>query len=471
MYMLRSTLIVAGGVLLSSAGIAQQRVDRSGIRPLTATPRYAGTYNYAAKKWMPAQKAAQLQASSLTVYNNTCTFTGAAYYFFTTSCETYFDEGRIPGGIGGNNPPGATVDNAINFFEMQYCTNALTGTVDIEVGFYDNFSGGCLGGITRNPPALSTQAQGWFDFGAAAGFPLPGSATGVNTCWIVGINVGNGGFCMQSDGDGVFDNVLNTDQFSWSFAMRNPGSVQGWVLSGEPVTSPVGGCTYNIPCGVDFWYSVACGSGLDTEDLWWINTDGDAAGGGLGGSCPTAFAATGCYWFGGYPGGPGYTNPIASYYMKMGSSGSCTGCTGNATTYCTSGTTSHGCVGVMSMSGVPSPRNAAPCTISASNIENNQQGIIFYGTQQLALPWSGTSTSFLCVKALERTGNQSTTQVGGFCAGAMSVDINGYWAANPGAAGQPVFAGQVLNFQGWFRDPPAPKTTNLTNGLQITLCP
>ena len=471
--MLRSTLIVAGAALLCSAGFAQQRVDRSGLRPLTTTPQYAGTYNYAAKKWMPAQKASQLQASSLTVYNNTCTFTGAAYYFFTGPCQTYFDEGRIPGGVGGNNPPGATTDNAINYFEMQYCTDALTGTVDIEVGFYNNFSGGCLAGLTRNPPPLAGQAQGWFDFGAAAGFPLPGSAAGANTCYIVGVNVGNGGFCMQSDGDGVFDNLLNFDQFTWSFSMRNPGTTQGWVLSGEPVSSAIGGCTYNIPCGTDFWYANPCGSGLDQEDLWWINTDGDAPGAPFTSLCAPAWVATGCYWFGGYPGGPGYTNPMASYYMKMGSAGQCSGCTGNATNYCTAGTTTSGCNGTMTMTGVPSPRPAAGvCTIAATGIEGGQQGIMFYGATQSGTPWSGTSTSFLCVKApFERLGVQPTNGTSGTCTGGMSIDINAYWATNPGAIGQPIYAGETLNFQGWFRDPPAPKTTNLTDGLNITICP
>jgi hypothetical protein len=28
-----------------------------------------------------------------------------------------------------------------------------------------------------------------------------------------------------------------------------------------------------------------------------------------------------------------------------------------------------------------------------------------------------------------------------------------------------------VNAQAWFRDPPAPGTTNLSNGLQFTMCP
>ncbi len=44
-------------------------------------------------------------------------------------------------------------------------------------------------------------------------------------------------------------------------------------------------------------------------------------------------------------------------------------------------------------------------------------------------------------------------------------------ANSPGVLGQPFSAGDTIWVQAWFRDPPSPKTTNLSNGLEFTLQP
>jgi hypothetical protein len=41
----------------------------------------------------------------------------------------------------------------------------------------------------------------------------------------------------------------------------------------------------------------------------------------------------------------------------------------------------------------------------------------------------------------------------------------------PVALGSPNFAGEVFNAQLWFRDPPAPSTSNLSNAIQFTMAP
>ncbi len=43
-------------------------------------------------------------------------------------------------------------------------------------------------------------------------------------------------------------------------------------------------------------------------------------------------------------------------------------------------------------------------------------------------------------------------------------------ATPPGTLGTPFVQGQVFYAQGWFRDPGAPKQTNLSDGLRFTLC-
>ena len=140
--------------------------------------------------------------------------------------------------------------------------------------------------------------------------------------------------------------------------------------------------------------------------------------------------------------------------------------------YCTPGTTTSGCTPMMAWSGTPSASATSGFLLQCNGLEGAKTGIFFYGVNgPQATAW-GTGTSFLCVKApTQRTPTQGTGGTLNACDGAMSLDLLAFLAANPLAVGQPITAGQVLHAQTWFRDPPAPKTTNLSDGLQITLVP
>jgi hypothetical protein len=111
--------------------------------------------------------------------------------------------------------------------------------------------------------------------------------------------------------------------------------------------------------------------------------------------------------------------------------------------------------------------------IAAANIEGQKQGLLFYGLSgQTALPWAAGSTSFFCVKSpTQRMGAQLSGGTTGACDGNLSQDWLAFVAANPGALGAPYSVGQVVDAQAWYRDPPAVKTTNLSNGLEFTLVP
>jgi hypothetical protein len=143
-----------------------------------------------------------------------------------------------------------------------------------------------------------------------------------------------------------------------------------------------------------------------------------------------------------------------------------------AVVYCTAGTSSNGCVPSISASGTPSASAASGFTLSASSIEGVKQGLFFYGISgQVAVPW-GTGNSFLCVKApTQRMNVQSSGGTVGMCNGALSQDWLAFIAANPGSLGAPFAAGNVVDAQGWYRDPPSAKTTNLTNGVEFTVVP
>lgn len=145
------------------------------------------------------------------------------------------------------------------------------------------------------------------------------------------------------------------------------------------------------------------------------------------------------------------------------------------TTYCTAGTTTNGCNASISASAQPSASQATPCTLSVSGVEGQKQGLLFYGLDNTGftpLPWSATSTSFFCVKSpTQRTFPQNSGGVTNQCNGSFTVDLNNFFVVFPAAIGLPFSAGDKLYVQSWFRDPPAPRTTNLSNALEMTMQP
>lgn len=140
--------------------------------------------------------------------------------------------------------------------------------------------------------------------------------------------------------------------------------------------------------------------------------------------------------------------------------------------YCTPGTSTNGCVARISATGGPSASATSGFTLTASNVEGQKNGLFFYGVNgPIVSPW-GTSSSYLCVAApTQRTNGLSSGGTPGACDGSLSLDFLAFVAANPGAVGVPLSAGQVVRAQTWYRDPPSPKTTNLSDALVWTMCP
>lgn len=141
--------------------------------------------------------------------------------------------------------------------------------------------------------------------------------------------------------------------------------------------------------------------------------------------------------------------------------------------YCTAGTSTHGCAAQLSATGVPSASASAGVSILASNVEGAVNATLFYGiTGRVAWPWASSSTSFMCVKSpIQRTLLSNTGGTAATCSGTFTFDFLAYLAARPDALGQPLAAGQVFDVQLWYRDAPAPKSTNLSQALEITLLP
>jgi hypothetical protein len=141
------------------------------------------------------------------------------------------------------------------------------------------------------------------------------------------------------------------------------------------------------------------------------------------------------------------------------------------TVYCTAGTTTNGCSASITANANPSVTFANSCNLSVANVEGQKSGLIFYSINgQQAQAWN--ATSFLCVKApTQRTSTQTSGGTVNTCNGSLSLDWNAFQAANPSALGNPWTAGNALQAQAWFRDPPAGKSTNLSNAIELTYVP
>jgi hypothetical protein len=141
--------------------------------------------------------------------------------------------------------------------------------------------------------------------------------------------------------------------------------------------------------------------------------------------------------------------------------------------YCTAGTTTNGCEAQIAANGNPSVGLSTPCQIQITGVEGQKSGILFYGLGSLIQPWCAIGgTSLLCVKApTMRTGAQTSGGTIAQCDGSLSLDWNAFQSFNPGALGSPWSAGNKAFVQGWFRDPPACKTTALSNAVELTYVP
>ncbi|NUP97414.1 MAG: calcium-binding protein [Planctomycetaceae bacterium] len=145
----------------------------------------------------------------------------------------------------------------------------------------------------------------------------------------------------------------------------------------------------------------------------------------------------------------------------------------SAISYCTAGTSTNGCTATMGAVGTPSASAGAGFTLFASNVEGQKSGLIFYGLDNAGftpVAW-GTGSSFLCVKS--PTQRSTATNSGGTanaCDGTLALDWNTL-ATNPTVLGFPFTAGQQVFAQAWYRDPPSPKSTALSNAVEFVVEP
>jgi len=138
--------------------------------------------------------------------------------------------------------------------------------------------------------------------------------------------------------------------------------------------------------------------------------------------------------------------------------------------YCTAGTSTNGCVASMSCSGVPSLSALSGFVLTTSGLEGQKNARMRVSlTARNAIPWAAGSSSFLCIKAphLNLGGVQNSGGTLGACDGVIQVDFL-TWAI---AQAWPLAVGSNVWVQTFYKDPPAPKTINLSDALEFTIVP
>ena len=136
--------------------------------------------------------------------------------------------------------------------------------------------------------------------------------------------------------------------------------------------------------------------------------------------------------------------------------------------YCTAKVNSQNCTPQIGFSGMPSMSSPSPFLVTAQNVINNKNGLLFYGFAQGSLPFQG---GWLCAAApIKRTvvQNSGGNPPPNDCSGTYSFDFNA-WAQS--GVDSNLYAGRGVYCQYWYRDPQSPSTTGLTDALRYSLCP
>jgi hypothetical protein len=138
-----------------------------------------------------------------------------------------------------------------------------------------------------------------------------------------------------------------------------------------------------------------------------------------------------------------------------------------ATTYCTNLISSSGCSPAIGASGTPSASNPTGFTVTATNLEVGQNGLMFFGTTgPNNAPFFGGT---LCVNPSLYRLTVANAGGGAACTGSLSNTLSDMIAHPTG--GPLVVPGTTVNAQVWTRDPPAATTVSLTNGVEFLVCP
>lgn len=225
------------------------------------------------------------------IYNNTAP---TGFFYNILDGRKLIDEGLVPR-PSTTSFPGTFDSYDLSSIALSYVTDAtdpsLGGTgVGIEIEIYESYDF-CTSSAGSETPIGVISLTG-----------LPGSTSGGLAGFGFDIDISSLGLCLRAEGrDGLANSV--SQRFGWSFRVTDAGdaSAIGPFIAGDPNVIPEGdGTTWQNP--------TLPGTGLATVDAFYSE-------GGAG--------ASGCFFFGGYPGAPFGSFAII---LRSGLSGDCIGC-------------------------------------------------------------------------------------------------------------------------------------------------
>jgi hypothetical protein len=254
--------------------------------------------------------------------------------------------------------------------------------------------------------------------------------------------------------------ALTAPPFNPAYTMRVTGYGVDMNVNVENEVQQTSTGPYFSMSGSTIRYAVDTEGGSSGSPVTWEDGGGDAIGIHTHSGCNTTQPINANWGTGSNNAGlkAAIANPVGVCAPSAGVS-----------TYCTAKVNSQGCAPVIASTGAPTlSGGAGSFAITASQILNQKQGLLFYGFLPKASAFQG---GFKCIQApVERTPLQSSggSASGDDCTGTFSYDMG----ARIGAGNDTrLVLGAIVYAQYWSRDPADPATTNLTAGLRFTIGP
>jgi YD repeat-containing protein len=133
--------------------------------------------------------------------------------------------------------------------------------------------------------------------------------------------------------------------------------------------------------------------------------------------------------------------------------------------YCTAKVNSAGCLPAVGSTGAPSISGGS-FVVTAANVLNNKSGLMFWGITPSATPFQGGIKCVAAPTVRTPVQNSGGNPPPNDCSGAYAFGFDSAYMTAKGLA-----PGATVYCQYWTRDPSAPFTTGLTDGLQFTVDP
>jgi len=403
---MRTQLIGGGSILLAAllaSSASAQNVAR--VAPIPGAVKNAGTYHVATGEWTRAQQTYGILTQDVLYRNDRA----SGYFGLLDENEYANDEGRLPGDgspvLPGQTFVGTADTYTINGFQFGYCATSTT-QASYQLGFREVY----------DPCQPAT------GLGLDADFLNTGLPNG--GCWIVAIDlIGTTlTFDIDADGaDGNWDNSNDLDNFGYRLRIdHDQGDGTGQLIAG-PILAGNNTAAASYGDGTKFKNPAAAdGTGLGTEDLFWLESP---------------VVADGCYWYGG-------CIPCANFNTVFYGEDA-----GGPISYCSSAANSISAGGgqLASTGGY----NTAAAGFNVTAVPN-QPGILYTGLNAISINPFGCG---------ERCVGGSITRFGPFvpAGNTLNVTIN-------------MTSGAGNKIQYWYRDPnnfmACGDVFNLTNALQ-----